>query len=170
MSTTFEPDAGITSSAASAGTDTQAAAHRIRHHFAACRVRFHWLGTTKTLSAEQKSQAAESLGAEGESISAGKKLINTRHDCYKALTSIKIAINAFWKDNSLPYPEPGIRLIKQDRIDVFNSTLEDFREQLEAGVRMLADHFGQIKSAAHFASVTCMIRPTIRRLWQVSST
>ncbi len=148
MSTTLEPTTGITSSAASAGTDTRTAADRIRHNFAACRIKFKWLGTTKSLSAEQKSQAAESFGAEGDSISAGKKLIDTKHDSYKALTSIKSQINSYWKDNSLPYPEPGIRLIKQERIDEFNATLEDYREQLEAGVRMLDDHFGELKDAA----------------------
>ncbi len=48
----------------------------------------------------------------------------------------------------MPYPEPGIRLIKQNRIDEFNSTLEDYREQLEAGVRMMEDHYSEIKTAA----------------------
>ena len=124
------------------------AVNRMRENFAACRVKFKWLGTSKTLSSEQKSQAAESFGAEGDSISAGKKLINTKHDAYKALTALKSQITRFWKDNSLAFPEPGIRLIKQDRIDEFNSTLEDYREQLEAGVRMLDDHFAEIKEAA----------------------
>ena len=100
-------------------TPPRTAADRIRHNFAACRIKFKWLGTTKTLSADQKSQAAESFGAEGDSISAGKKLIDTKHDSYKALTSIKSQVNSFWKSNSLPYPEPGIRLIKQDRINEF---------------------------------------------------
>ena len=148
MSTTFEPTAGITSSAASVGTDTQTAADRIRHNFAACRVKFRWLGTTKTLSPEQKSQAAESFGAEGDSISAGKKLIDTKHDAYKALTSIKSADQFVLEGQQSAVPGAGIRLIKQDRIDEFNSTLEDYREQLEAGVRMLDDHFGEIKDAA----------------------
>lgn len=148
MSTTLEPSTGTSGAAVTDAIDTQTAADRIRHHFAACRIKFKWLGTTKSLSPEQKSQAAESFGAEGDSISAGKKLIDTKNDSYKALTSIKSQINAFWKTNSLPYPEPGIRLIKQDRIDEFNSTLEDYREQLEAGVRMLDDHFSELKDAA----------------------
>ena len=48
----------------------------------------------------------------------------------------------------MPYPEPGIRLIRQERIDEFNSTLEDFKAQIEAGVRMLAEHYDQIKASA----------------------
>ncbi len=145
MSTTLEPGSDVEFGST---TSLQTPADRIRHSFAACRIKFRWLGITKTLSSEQKSRAAESFGADGGSISAGKKLIDTKHDSYKALTSLKSQINSFWESNSLPYPEPGIRLIKQDRIDEFNATLEDFREQMEAGVRMLADHFDQIKSAA----------------------
>ena len=48
----------------------------------------------------------------------------------------------------MPYPETGLRLIRQDRIEDFNSTFEDFREQLEAGVRMFDEQFAQIKEAA----------------------
>jgi hypothetical protein len=44
---------------------------------AAVRVSINWFGTRKTLTAEQKSQAAESFGAEGTFLSAGKKLLDT---------------------------------------------------------------------------------------------
>ena len=144
MSTVFEPNSDTLENLVS----NQTAANRVRQNFAACRVKFKWLGTSKTLSSEQKSQAAQSFGADGDSISAGKKLIDTKHEAYKALTSIKSQISRYWKDNSLSYPEPGIRLIRQDRVDEFNSTLEDFKEQIEAGVRMLSEHYDQIKSAA----------------------
>ena len=100
------------------------AVDRLRHNFAACRVKFKWFGVSKSLTAEQKTRAAESFGAEGRAISAGKKLIDTRHDAYKGLTTIKSQITRFWKDNSLPYPESGIRLIRQDKIDEINWTLE----------------------------------------------
>jgi hypothetical protein len=129
-------------------TQVSSAASRIRNSFAACRVKFNWLGTSKTLSSEQKSQAAESFGAEGDSISAGKKLIDTKHEAYKALTSIKSQINSFWKSNSLPYPESGIRLIKQSRIYEFNSTLGEFRNQLVEGVRLLSEHYLEMKATA----------------------
>ena len=146
MSTIYEPNSETSSELEN--NTSQTAANRVRENFAACRVKFKWLGTSKTLSSEQKSLAAESFGADGDSISAGKKLIDTKHEAYKALTSIKSQITRYWKDNSLPYPESGIRLIRQDRIDGFYSTLEDFKEQIEAGVRMLAEHYDQIKSAA----------------------
>jgi len=60
---------------ASAMTPTQ----RLRLTTAAVRVSFTWLGVRKTLTPQQKSQAAESFGAEGDFLSARKKLLDTAH-------------------------------------------------------------------------------------------
>ncbi len=124
------------------------ATDRLRQSFAACRVRFKWLGTSKTLSPEQKDQAAESFDAEGEFLSAGKKLINTRDPVYRDLVAIRTQIRKFWKDSSLPFPEPGVRLIRQDRIDSFNEELTDFRTRLDAAVRNLENEFPELKLQA----------------------
>ena len=129
-------------------TRTELAINQLRHQFAACRVKFKWLGTSKTLSAEQKSQAAESFGADGQSISAGKKLIDTKHEAYKSLTSLKSQVCSYWKDNSLPYPEPGIRLIRQDRVEDFNAKLVEYQGQLETCVRDLENHYSEIVETA----------------------
>ena len=122
--------------------------NRARADFAACRVKFRWFGTTKTLSSSQKSQAAESFGAEGKAISAAKRLIDTKNERYRALTSVKSQITRYWKDSSLAYPEAGIRLIKQDRIDEFNNVLRGYEEELSEGVRLLDEHFAELKEAA----------------------
>ena len=145
MATILEPESE-SSLDLSAGTRT--ASSRLRENFSACRLQFKFLGISKALSSDQKSQAAESFGAEAASISAGKRLIDVKHDAWKALTSIKSQATKYWKENSLPYPETGLRLIRQDRIEDFNSAFEDFREQLEAGVRMFDEQFAQIKEAA----------------------
>ena len=96
---------------------------RLRTSFAAVRIAFTWLGTRKTLTTEQKAQAAETFGAEGEFLSAGKKLLDTKHPAFKAVTGVRSRIVSLWKGMSLPYPEPGVRLIKQDQIDVFTEQL-----------------------------------------------
>ena len=145
MATILEPESE--SSLNSSGS-SQTASARLRENFSACRLKFKWLGTSKSLSADQKSQAAEAFDADSASISAGKRLIDVKHDAWKALTSIKSQATKYWKDNSLPYPETGLRLIRQNRIEDFNSTLVDFREQLEAGVRMFDEQFAEIKEAA----------------------
>ena len=144
MSTILEPEIQPNS-------DSQSlidSVNQIRSDFAACRVKFRWFGTTKTLSNAQKSQAAESFGAEGKAISAAKRLIDTRNENYRALTSLKSSIVSYWKEASLAFPEPGIRLIRQDRIDEFDSRLREYDSKLATGVDQLDTCFAELKEAA----------------------
>ena len=53
-------------------------AQRLRATMAAVRLSFTWLGTRKTLTPEQRALAAEPFDAEGQFLSAGKKLLDTR--------------------------------------------------------------------------------------------
>ena len=122
--------------------------NQVRSDFAACRVKFRWFGTTKTLSTAQKSQAAESFGAQGKAISAAKRLIDTKNDRYRVLTSVKSTIVRYWKDSSLAFPEPGIRLIRQERIDDFDLKLARYQQELQTAVSSLDEHFNELKEAA----------------------
>ena len=130
-----------------ASTETTAV-RRVRNNFIACRVKFKWFGTNKSLTADQKTRAAESFGADSAAISAAKRLIDTKHASFRCLTSIKSQINRFWRDSSLPYPESGIRLIRNDAVDEFNSSLLELKGQLEGGVADLNLHFSDLKEAA----------------------
>ena len=47
-------------------------AQRLRTTMAAVRVSFTWLGVRKTLTAEQRAEAAEPFGANARFLSAGK--------------------------------------------------------------------------------------------------
>jgi hypothetical protein len=115
---------------------------------AAVRVSLSWLGVRKTLTAEQRTQAADTFGAEGAFLSAGKKLLDTTHPAFKAVTTIKGRIIALWKSMSLPYPEPGIRLIRQDQIETFNTQIDSLKAELDEAVRQLDQHYADLKSAA----------------------
>ncbi len=121
---------------------------RLRTTFAAVRIAFTWLGTRKTLTTEQKAQAAETFGAEGEFLSAGKKLLDTKHPAFKAVTGVRSRIVSLWKGMSLPYPEPGIRLIRQDQIDTFTEQLTNLKEELDEAVWRLDEHYAELKSVA----------------------
>ena len=127
---------------------TTAPAERLRTTMAAVRVSIKWFGTRKTLTPEQKSQAADTFGAEGNYLSAGKKLIDTAHPAFRAVTAIRHRIVSLWHAVSLPYPESGIRLIRQDRIDEFNARMQGLRTELEEAVWRLDEHFSELKSAA----------------------
>ncbi len=80
------------------------AAQRLRATFAAVRVSFTWFGVRKSLSTEQRAQAAESFGAEGHYLSAAKKLLDTRDPKFRQVTSVRSRIVSYWKALSLPYP------------------------------------------------------------------
>lgn len=127
---------------------TQLAARRMRATMAAIKVVFTWLGTTKTLSTDQKIVAADVFGADGASISASKRLLDPKHPALAAVTKIKGRVTKFWKDNSLPFPEGGIRLIRHDQIAEFDETLNGFRSQLDGAVVELERHYDEMRSAA----------------------
>jgi hypothetical protein len=122
--------------------------HRLRLTTAAVRLAFTWLGIRKTLTVEQKNLAAESFGAEGQFLSAGKKLLDTRHPAFKQLTGVRHRIISHWKGSTLPYPDAGIRLIRQQDIDTFNARMVELREELDEAVWRLDEHYGELRSAA----------------------
>jgi hypothetical protein len=123
-------------------------AQRLRSTMAAVRVSFTWFGVQKTLTREQKAQAAEAFDADGPFLSAGKKLIDTRHAAFRAVTAIRGQVDAAWKGQSLPYPEPGVRLIRHDSVEGFAAQMTDFRVELDDAVANLDRHYGELKQAA----------------------
>jgi hypothetical protein len=115
---------------------------------AAVRVSFTWFGVQKTLTREQKAQAAEAFDAEGQFLSAGKKLLDTKHSAFRAVTAIRGKVDSYSKGLSLPFPEPGVRLIRHDAVEGFASQMSDFRAELDDAVTNLDRHFGELKAAA----------------------
>ena len=127
---------------------TTTPAQRLRDTMAACRVKFTWFGTQKTLTPEQRAAAAEPFDADGQLISAGKKLIDTKHTAYRAVTAIRTKIGDTWRGLSLPFPEPGVRLIKQEKVDEFAAMMADFKVELDDAVANLDRHYDELKDAA----------------------
>jgi hypothetical protein len=134
---------------------TASAAQRLRQDAAAVRVSFTWFGVRKALTTEQRNQAAESFGAESDFLSARKKLLDTKHPAYKEVTAIKGKMMAYHKSVSLPFPEPGMRLLRRDRLDAFQHQMEDFKEELQDAVSR--------PSGRHAEVSPCRVRGTPRR-------
>ncbi len=125
-----------------------APAQRLSTTMAAVRVSVIWLGVRKTLTPEQKAEAAEPFGTDARFLSAGKRLLDTSHPAYKAVTAVRGRIIAFWRAMSLPYPEAGIRLIRQDRIDDFAMKMRELQQELADGVATLDRHYSEPKTTA----------------------
>ncbi len=121
---------------------------QLRTTMAAARLSFTWLGVRKSLTLAQKNQAADSFGAEAKFLSAEKKLLDTSHPAFKAVTAIRGRAIAYWKAVSLPFPEPGVRLIPQQRITEFDQQVVTLRSELDDAVVELDRHYDELRSAA----------------------
>jgi len=129
-------------------TEVTTSADRLRHSFSAMRVSFTWLGTRKSLSSDQRQQAASQFGAEQKFISAGKKLFDTSHPAMLAVNQIRRQITDYWKGCSLPFPEPGIRLVRQADLEQLHGQMDLFNMQLGVAVSHLQNAYGEIKDQA----------------------
>jgi len=129
-------------------SSTTNAARRMRMQMAAVRLAFTWFGVRKSLSPQQKEEAAESFGAEGKYLSAAKKLLDTTHPAFKTVTTVRGRAISLWKGLSLPYPEPGIRLIRQNDVPVLDVQMTTLRAELSEAVAQLDEQYSELKSAA----------------------
>jgi hypothetical protein len=127
---------------------TVSASQRLRTTMAAMRLSFTWFGTLKSLSTEQKGRAADTFGAEQQFFSAGKKLLDTRGPAFRAVTGVRGNASSYFKAVSLPYPEPGIRLVRQTDIDEISIRMRGFKQELDEAVDTLSDRFDELKQVA----------------------
>ena len=123
-------------------------AQQLRWITAAVRVSFTWLGVRKALTPQQKGVAAEAFAAESAFLSAGKKLLDTRHAAYKDVNGLRGKVQAYWKSLTLPFPDPGVRLIRQDRVEAFSQHMAEFRDELMEAVERLESHYDSLKTVA----------------------
>jgi len=68
----------------------------------------------QSLTAEQKAHSAEPFDAEGQFLIAGKKLLDTKDNAFRAATAVRTKITDYWRGLTLPSPELDVRLIKHD--------------------------------------------------------
>src|SRR5436309_3418982 len=120
----------------------------LRRQTAAARVHFTWWGVHKTLTAQQKEEVGDAYGADARLLSAGKKIIDVRHEAYRKITSIRTRVVNYWRGLTLPYTEPGMRLIRQSDIEGFVRALEGFHGELVQAEADLDAVYDQIQADA----------------------
>lgn len=143
---------------APAAAEPSAAVERLRRTMAATKISFTWLGVHKTLTWQQKTQAADGFEAEARFLSASKRLLDTQHPRFKAVTALRGRIVHYWKALTLPYPEPGLRLIRQSELPRFDERLQGFRQDLAELVDQLEEQYAELRGAA---------RRRLGRLWRL---
>jgi hypothetical protein len=128
--------------------DSSSPAQRLRRMAAATRVSLHWWGTHKTLTTQQKEEVGVTYDADARFLTAGKKLVDTRHEAFRRLTSIRTQLGNYWRGLTLPYTEAGVRLIRQSDIAAFVHNMEGFKDELAQAETDLNGVYFQIKNDA----------------------
>jgi hypothetical protein len=123
-------------------------ARRLRRTAAAVRVSLHWWGVHRSLSPQQKEEVGLAYAADARLLTAGKRLVNTRHENFRRLTALRTRLGNYWRGLTLPYTEPGVRLIRQCDIEPFVHALEGFRDELAQAEAALAAAYDAIKEDA----------------------
>ena len=123
-------------------------AQRLRTTCAAVRLSFTWFGVRKSLTTEQRAQAADTFGADGDCLSAAKRLLDTKHPAFKAVTAVKSRAIGYWRSLSLPFPEAGLRLIRQDQVEPFDNQMNWFQQELADAVDALDERYHELQAAA----------------------
>ena len=128
--------------------DNDNPAQRLRRTAAAVRVSLHWWGVHRALTTQQKEEFGSVTSADARFLTAGKKLIDVRHEAFRRLTGIKTRIGNYWRGVSLPYVESGMRLIRQSDIESFVHSMEGFRDELREAESDLNAVYEDVKADA----------------------
>ncbi len=105
-------------------------------------------GVRKALSKIQVSEAAEVFHAEGNVLSASKKLLNTQHEDYANVTRVLSQAVAYWKSLTVSFPITGIRLMRKDMIPAFNAKMDQFRAELRDSAEKLQQSYDALRADA----------------------
>ena len=126
----------------------EGAAQRLRRTAAAARVMLHWWGTHRALTAPQREEIGVATSADARLLTAGKRLVDTRHQAFRRLSSGRTRITGYWRGVSLPYAEPGVRLLRQADVPAFAHAMEGFRDELREAAEQLSAAYEEVKADA----------------------
>ena len=127
---------------------TPNAAQRLRTTMAAVKLAFTWLGVRKTLAPEQRTTAARAFQADRDLLSASKLILDTKNVAYRNVARVRSEASGYWRAETLPFPEAGIRLLPQTKLPGFDSRMAQYRQELQSAAQELAGQYEQMKSEA----------------------
>lgn len=123
-------------------------ARRLRQQTAAVRLMHSKLGVRRALSRDQVKTAAEAFHADGELLSASRRILDTKDEAYRAVTSTLSRARAYWRTMTVPFPVDGIRLIRKDLIPQFDEAMQKHRIELIDAVQALAARYQALRVEA----------------------
>jgi hypothetical protein len=128
-------------------------AERLRRNTVGMKYQETALGVTRKLSKAQIERIARLFGADASYLSGSKKLLNTRHPIYSAVTTTLSQAKSIWKDNTYPFPQSigerrftskGMRILPIRKLAWIEEQLAAKKAELLVNVETLARHWGEI--------------------------
>jgi hypothetical protein len=142
-------DSTVSETVTESETDTHVSVgQRLQSETTAVRLKIRWMGVRKTLNQDQTRQAAGTFDADIKSVSASKKLLDTAHPAFRAATAVKSQAVEYWKAQTLPYVEPGMRLIRRSDVPAFDVHMTSVRAELAEAVEQLTRHYDELVEQA----------------------
>ncbi|WP_455429549.1 hypothetical protein [Neorhodopirellula lusitana] len=121
---------------------------RLQSETTAVRMKIHWPGVRKTLSQDQNRQAAGTFSADTKSLSTSKKLFDTSHPAFRAATAVKSQASDYWRSVTLPYVEPGMRLIRRRDVASFDVHMTTVKAELAEAVGQIEQVYDELVDQA----------------------
>ena len=121
---------------------------RLQAETTAVRLHIRWPGVRKSLSQHQRQVAANAFEADTKSLSAAKKLLDTGHPAFRAVTAVRSRASAYWRGSTLPYIEPGVRLLRRGDVQAFDVQMTSVRAELAEAVAELDRCYSELVDQA----------------------
>lgn len=112
-----------------------------REQTAACRLQFTWFGVTRAAEHDAVAETATALAADESRLSLRKRVLDRAHPAYRRLTTLRTQTRATWIAATLPYVEPGIRLVPRQAI----AQLDVQIEELGGGIARATDALDDVR-------------------------
>ena len=109
-------------------------AEQLRADTVAVRLSINRFGISRKLTSDQTERAADVFTADGSYLRASKKLIDARQPKILAITSVLNEVKGYVEGITVPYPEPGVRLLRREYVEQFTARLDAFRQTLAGAV------------------------------------
>jgi len=123
-------------------------ARTLREQTVGVRLSFRWMGTRRALRNDQLRRARAVFQAADGTLSASKRLFNTRHPAWRAVASARRRLVAYWRAVSLPYPESATRLLRRDWVERFEEKMGELKAEMDRCVERLSAVYAELLGEA----------------------
>lgn len=107
-----------------------------------------WWVPAKTLTLDEREEAAEAMGAQPRYVKGQKSLIDTRHPAWARLEQFRRAVKQWWEMASMPYIIPNVRLIPRANRQAMFAKVAERAEEFQELVGKLQDAREELIEAA----------------------